>query len=1124
MTAGIEIWTGLAPSDKVARLHQLQGQVGNESGTSQALGRSLWLVPHARDVREVLARLGHNNGVTLAPQVLTWRSLAQLVLTRAGEPVTEVTRGHQRVLMRTLLRQLRAAGELRHFGPLAGSIGLLDQLLAWIDELKRSGIEPDELRVPSNRERGREHDLALIYKRYQHTLEEHSWFDAEGLTWRACDLLSGPSGQDLLAVDLVLIEGFDDFDETELELVETLARRATRTVVTLPLAEDGRAELFARTHRVIDRLRSRLRGQLPLRVVPQPDTTASLSRRPAGLQRVTRALFGNSRLSGRTSDAAGLEIVATAGQRAEVEWVALRVKQLLMQGSAPEEVIVAIRDLEEYRDLWRSVAQSTGLPLFVDSRPRLSDSPLVRDLLMWLAVEVSDWEYDRLRSALRLPRTASPDPTVASDAKSLNGSPLTVSALLHCLRLLQLPVGRSQIVRRLGDSAGNSEGGAGLVVPSSVSGLVGQIDEWLAPLRSAAPLRNWAERLRAVATLVGTLRQPGLTSTDLADWNSALRLIDEAAAIEGVATAESRRLTLGEFVAEWTDMLRQERSGQHPPDWGRVRVLTPEATRTLRVKHLIVMGLGEAAFPRRRGENCLGITVSPGGGGGEASRSESLFAGEDRVAEEMLLFHRLVSAADESLVLTYPAVSPSGGPLAPSSYVEAVRDLFIPQECLEQQEDHLSPLPLPGRVSGTTALRCHAVAQALAGEGGLFQAAATIPRLRPALTGVLRAARLNVARFHTPGFTSAEGMLAEPLNQAELARRYNTTRQYSATQLEAYANCPFRFGVSELLGAEPLDGLEYATDHGERGRLLHQLLARLHAGPLPPREGEESEGARVARRFLELLEEESQTRQRAADPFLRVIGELEWAQLREWGTEYGLQWDAWRTNLGKDWEEPPQPVHFEVAFGASRSLPEGSTDSPTAPEVLRGPAGEVRLTGRIDRIDVGRQGGRPVYLVVDYKSGKKQSLKRKDISTGLNLQLPIYALAARRLAGMPPDVEPVQAIFWYLRGGGSTPGLKGPGKSRSSSVPLLQEADWNAIASQLNQTVPHLVARLRGAEFPVHNRDAHCQTYCAYNTICRVAQVRSVTEHLHKVWNLPDELSASQAGEATPAGLQPSSS
>jgi ATP-dependent helicase/DNAse subunit B len=152
------------------------------------------------------------------------------------------------------------------------------------------------------------------------------------------------------------------------------------------------------------------------------------------LQRVTRALFGNSRLSGRISDAAGLEIVATAGQRAEVEWVALRVKQLLMQGSAPEEVIVAIRDLEEYRDLWRSVAQSTGLPLFVDSRPRLSDSPLVRDLLMWLAVEVSDWEYDRLRSALRLPRTASPDPTVASDAKSLNGSPLTVSALLHCLR------------------------------------------------------------------------------------------------------------------------------------------------------------------------------------------------------------------------------------------------------------------------------------------------------------------------------------------------------------------------------------------------------------------------------------------------------------------------------------------------------------------------------------------------------------------------------------------------------------------------------------------------------------------------------------------------------------------
>ncbi|MFM8285574.1 MAG: UvrD-helicase domain-containing protein, partial [Planctomycetaceae bacterium] len=301
-------------------------------------------------------------------------------------------------------RQLRAAGELHHFGPLAGSTGLLDQLLAWVDDLKRSGIEPGELTCRANRER----DLALIYSRYQQTLEQHNWYDSEGLTWRACDLLSTAGGQHLLAVDLVLIDGFDDFDDTQLALVETLARRASRTVITLPLVADDRAELFTRPGRVITRLQSRLRGTLPLRVVSQAETGSRLSNRPAGLQRVTRALFGNSRQTGRTSDATGLEIVATAGQRAEVEWVALRVKQLLMQGVAPEEVVVAIRDLEEYRDLWKSVAQSAGLPVFIDSRPRLSDSPLVRDLLMWLAVEASDWEHDRLRGALRLPRTDTP--------------------------------------------------------------------------------------------------------------------------------------------------------------------------------------------------------------------------------------------------------------------------------------------------------------------------------------------------------------------------------------------------------------------------------------------------------------------------------------------------------------------------------------------------------------------------------------------------------------------------------------------------------------------------------------------------------------------------------------------
>jgi len=1017
--------------------------------------------------------------------------------------------------------------------------------------LKRAGVEPEAL-WRDRRRTPREADLSRIYSLYQQHLEQHEWYDTEGLIWRASDLYRSPRGEVLFHAEMVLVEGFDDFDDTQLEFLEGLASRAARTVVTLPSAPTGRDELFARPRRVIDRWLARQTDPGAFRVVPQPSDQPLPDPRPPGLRWLSAHLFENSRRLLRSPDATGIEILATAGQRAEVEWVAQRVKHLLQAGLDPEEVILVVRDLEDYRDLWLATARSAGLPLFVDSRPRLIESPLVRDLLTWLAVESSDWEFDRLRQALRLPRqsvrqhhpaattvppTGAPHktPTAASPAgdnrskraesegsptgwrstAEEGGTPLidtfeTVSMTLECLRRLGLSGGQSLILRRLGGVRSGTTTVAGEEIPPEVPLLLQRLENCLAPLRTAATLGTWGSRLRTLAEQVGALDLPELTPADVEDWHRAVRVIEVAAAIETVVSETPPRLTLGEFVATWSDLLRQERAGQHPPEWGRVRVLTPEGAQTLSPRFLFVMGLGEQAFPRRRGDDCLGAAgergLTPRSGvaaAGVASSPESPAAGgEDRIAEEMLLFHRLVTAPRDGLVLSYPAVSPGGGPLACSPYLDAVRDLFTPQPPLFQQEDQLSPLPIPGRILGESALRCHAVAQAMAGQGGLFVAAARRPGLKSSLRGVARAARLNVHRFHTAGFTSGEGVLGDAVNCGEVARLYNPQRQYSATQLENYATCPFRFGLDQVLGAQPLDDLEYATDHGERGQVLHTVLARLHAGPLPARRDEESEGSRVARRFLELLEEETLAAQRSADPFLKIIGELEWAQLRDWGEEYGRQWDEWRGQLPAGWDAPLEPRYLESGFGATRSaVGSGGLNRPE-PQILRGSSGEVRLAGRIDRIDVGRSNGQTVYAVIDYKSGKRQSLQRADIASGHNLQLPLYALAARGLGEIPADADAVQAILWYLRDGGAVPGLKTAGQRRSKTLSLLSRDDWSEMEALLHEVVPQLVRRLRSGEFPVHNQDPQCPSHCAYHTTCRVAQVRSVAEHLQKTWQL----------------------
>ena len=75
-------------------------------------------------------------------------------------------------------------------------------------------------------------------------------------------------------------------------------------------------------------------------------------------------------------------------------------------------------------------------------------------------------------------------------------------------------------------------------------------------------------------------------------------------------------------------------------------------------------------------------------------------------------------------------------------------------------------------------------------------------------------------------------------------------------------------------------------------------------------------------------------------------------------------------------DEPLAPAHFEFRFGpprAGRRQRPRTRVRPTKPFALDIGGEKIRVTGRIDRIDVGHVGGKTVFNVIDYKSGQKAS-------------------------------------------------------------------------------------------------------------------------------------------------------
>jgi ATP-dependent helicase/DNAse subunit B len=353
------------------------------------------------------------------------------------------------------------------------------------------------------------------------------------------------------------------------------------------------------------------------------------------------------------------------------------------------------------------------------------------------------------------------------------------------------------------------------------------------------------------------------------------------------------------------------------------------------------------------------------------------------------------------------------------------------------------------------------------------------------------------SRAHRDQFGEYEGLLLSEAAQAALARRFDGDHLWSPSQLEGYATCPFRFFAEHLLSLSPLEELTLAGDAGRRGSLLHQVLATVHqqlSAQAAESPEDQSWQADLAERFRRVLDAEV-----AATPLgglEQSLREIERRQIEAWATPYAQQEKDYRSRW-RHLDEPPQAAYFEVRFGpevqSDTARPEQDISTPLPFELDLGEE-QIRITGQIDRIDVGRVGEVTVFNVIDYKSGREVKLKDEAVRAGRQLQLPLYALAAEELLLADQQAEALAAGYWSIQGKGFEKGALE--MRRAEGHALSSSEQWQQLRPQILATVGQLVAGIRGGDFPVVNEDQECTRWCPQSTICRVAQIRS----LEKPW------------------------
>jgi len=134
-------------------------------------------------------------------------------------------------LLRQILVDLKRDEELEIYGQIADKPGFIEIVADFIYELKQNLIQPEAFGRAARSLKDR--DLSKIYAAYQDKLRLYDLVDREGEGWLARDITRQipEIGMD---VALLLVDGFDQFNPLQAQLLALLASRARNALITLP--------------------------------------------------------------------------------------------------------------------------------------------------------------------------------------------------------------------------------------------------------------------------------------------------------------------------------------------------------------------------------------------------------------------------------------------------------------------------------------------------------------------------------------------------------------------------------------------------------------------------------------------------------------------------------------------------------------------------------------------------------------------------------------------------------------------------------------------------------------------------------------------------------------------------
>jgi len=590
------------------------------------------VVPTADDAARFERELCGGDGALLGASISTFHRLRDEIAAATGAPVRPLLSDAQRL---ALVRGAVRDANLHLLAAPARQPGFAPALERLLGELQAALLGPDELaRAASEIEGGEyEAELATLYAGYVKRRDAAGRDDPHSAAAKVTRTVRDRGAT--WGSRPILVYGFDDLTEEQLDMLSALGAASS---VTVAVNYEDNDALAARA-KLLAQLRDELGAEVADRLPFDPAYTTS-----ATLRELDRRLFA---LADRPLEPdGGLALLECAGERGEAEAVAGEIAKLLVEGVAPDDIVVVLRRPDARGALYHEVLAGLGVPVAVEASLPLSRTAVGRGVIA-------------------LGRCSAPESGVADLLDFLRASLGTTDQ--------SVADWVERKVRREG-SRTVDEAVAGWKAPPGA----------LSRIRAARQPAAWLRVLAGEARRLAQDPHRGLEPVDAAEQARGeedvpfepleARAAEAAGAtLEELAALDALPGCAAPSPAEALVALEEVRVPLwRGPTEGRVRVLSPYRVRAGRARHLFVASLQDGEFP---GPGVVDPLL-----GEERRRRLGIPAltRVDSALEERYLFHSCVARPTERLWLSWRSSDEEGRPTTRSPFVDDVLDLLGP--------------------------------------------------------------------------------------------------------------------------------------------------------------------------------------------------------------------------------------------------------------------------------------------------------------------------------------------------------------------------------------------------------------------------------------------------------------